>query len=147
MNGIGDLLKGLPSWAGTVPQWGLFFLLAIAVIRTSPHWLETWSAMRLARSNRNAERIRELEMQVKECRVECDTKIASLHSELFAMRTQRNQEQAVIMKAILRTSNDPEVRKRLDLLEAMEASLTLPNVLQTQDGNVLQPDDDDPGNS
>lgn len=118
------MFENIPSWAGTVPQWGLFLLFAIAVVRTSPQWLTTWVTLRLARSNRNADRIKELEGQVRECRTECDQKIETLHNEIHGLRTQRNAEQAIIMRAILRTSNDPDVRKRLELLEAMEASLT-----------------------
>lgn len=118
------MLDKIPSWIGTVPQWGVLVVLAIAVVKTSPQWLTTWVTWRLARSNRNRDRIIDLESQVRECRTECDEKIAKLHNEVFGLRTQRNASDAVIMRAILRTSNDPDVRKRLELLEAMEATLS-----------------------
>lgn len=120
---------------GTVPQWGVLIVLAIAVVRTSPQWLTTWVTWRLARSNRNRDRIIELEGQVKACRDECDEKIDKLHTEIFGLRTQRNASDAVIMRAILRTSNDPDVRRRLELLEAMEASLTqdTPTIIEGTD--------------
>jgi hypothetical protein len=120
---VSELFKDLPQWAGTVPQWGLFLVLCIAVVRTSPHWLETWSAMRVARSNRNAERIRELETQVRSCRAECDEKIANLHNEIYGLRTQRNAEQAGMLRAILSTIDSPALRKQLDLIESLEIGL------------------------
>jgi hypothetical protein len=125
---VGAILKELPAWAGTVPQWGLFFLLLIAVVRTSPQWISAWVKMRLVRSNQNAERIRELVQQVRECRTECDEKIEALQLEIYGIRTQRVSEQIALMRAILRTVESPELRKQLELLEAMQISLPPVNV-------------------
>jgi hypothetical protein len=130
---VSELFKEFPTWIGTVPQWGLFFVLLIAVIRTSPHWLETWSAMRVARTNRNADRIRELEGQVRECRAECDEKIGRLHNEIYGLRTQRNAEQAALLRAILRTIDNPELRKQLELLESLEIGLRASPSLENDD--------------
>jgi hypothetical protein len=111
-------------YIGTVPQWGVFFLLIIVAIRTSPKWLEVWSAMKIARSNRNAARIRELEEKLNNCHTECQEKITGLHNELYAMRTQRNSEQAGIIRAILQTVDDPALRKQLNMLESVQKGLT-----------------------
>lgn len=120
MGGLDSWLDKLPSWAGTAPQWGMFIVLAIAMVRTSPAWVQAWSAWKIAASNRNRSRIRELEQQVHDCHKECETKIAVLTMELHSMRAQRNAEQLSIMRAIVRMSGDPAVKQQLDLLEAIE---------------------------
>lgn len=123
MSGVDAWLTKLPEWAGTVPQWGVVLLLLIAVVRTSPNWLETWAKLRLARSNRNKERIEELELQVRECREQCDRETQALQQQIHGIREQRLAEQLSMMRAIVRMSGDPEVKKQLDLLEAMQISL------------------------
>lgn len=112
-----------PNWLGTPLQAGTFIAVLIVALRTSPAWLTTWSTMRLARSNANAERIKHLEEQVRECRKECDDQTATLRNEIHGLRQQRNHEQLVIMRAIVNMSNDPAVKQQLELLEAMEISL------------------------
>ncbi len=130
-----DFIEKLPSWAGTLPQWGVFVLLLIAVVRTSPEWLNTWTRLRAERSNRLGKRILELEQQVKECQRECDEHKELLRREVHGLKTQRLAEQTTIMKAILRMSNDPEVARQLTLLEAMSASLP-PIILEDEDGEA-----------
>jgi hypothetical protein len=98
----------------------MFIALVIVAIRTSPAWLTTWSTLKLATSNRNAERIKELEAQVKACQ-----------ETIEGLRKQRNHEQLVIMRAIVGMSSDPQVKQQLELLEAMEISLKK----GAQDGN------------
>lgn len=120
---MNELFKDLPAWFGTVPQWGMFLLLLIAVIRTSPQWLSTWASLKVARSNRNRERIIELEKQVHECQRECEEHKKYLREEINGLKQQRLAEQATIMRAILRMSNDPEVERQLHLLETIQATL------------------------
>lgn len=122
-------LDKIPPWAGTVPQWGLFIVLCIAVVRTSPQWLTVWSSLRLARSNRNRDRIQELEAEVHRCHHECQEKIGALQEVIQGLREQRNAEQLAIMRAIVRMSDDPAVKQQLQLLESMEASLA-PRILK-----------------
>lgn len=120
---IDTALDALPWWAGTVPQWGLVLLLAIAVVRTSPQWLSTWSTMRLAASNHNRDRIKDLEDEVHRCHRECEERIQILQDIVQGLREQRNAEQLAIMRAIVRMSGDPQVKHQLDLLESMEVKL------------------------
>jgi hypothetical protein len=117
-------LDKLPDWVGTAPQWGLFIVFAIAVIKTSPQWLTTWSALRLAKSNRNSSRIKDLEEQVRVCREECDRDRRNFRIEIEGLRKQRNTEQLAIMRAIVRMSSDPEVKRQLELLEGIEISFS-----------------------
>lgn len=116
-------LDNLPNWFGTVPQWGMFVLLGIAIVRTSPQWLTTWSTLRLAKSNANAERIKVLEQQVRDCIAECSAHTRQLQDKIQGLQSQRNAEQLVVMRAIVGMSNDPAVKRQLELLEAMEISL------------------------
>jgi len=113
-----------PAWLGTPLQGGAFVLLLILAVKTSPAWLTTWSTMRLAKSNANAERIAALERQVKECRDECAAQERRLLDQIHGLRTQRNTEQLAIMRAIVRMSGDPMVKQQLELLEAMEIEFT-----------------------
>lgn len=115
------MVDKFPGWVGTVPQWGMFILLAIAVVRTSPQWLSTYSSMRLAASNRNRDRIRELEEEVHRCHRECEERIGKVGKELQGMRDQRVTEQLALMRAVVRMSGDPQVKQQLELLEAIQA--------------------------
>jgi hypothetical protein len=118
-----ELAVDWPMWLGTPLQGGTFVLLLIFVVRTSPAWLTTWSSLRLAKSQRNTDRIKELEKQVKDCRAECDAQTRELQDQIQGLRQQRNTEQLVIMRAIVSMSGDPAVKQQLELLEAMEISL------------------------
>lgn len=118
-----EFFEKLPDWIGTVPQWGVFVLLAIAVVRTSPQWLTTWVTLRMERSNRTAARIAELEEQVAECQRECEEHKKILREEVHGLKAQRLAEQGILMRAILKMSNDPDVARQLQLLEAMQTSL------------------------
>lgn len=123
MEGLDKFFDTLPPWLGTLPSWGIFILLCVAVVRTSPAWLTTWAQLRLAKSNENAQRIANLEQQVLDCIKDCDEHKKQAHKEIQGLRTQRNAEQLVIMRAIVSMSNDPVVKQQLELLEAMEVSL------------------------
>lgn len=112
-----------PTWLGTPLQGGTLLILTIFLIRTSPAWYTTWSTLRLAKSNQNAERIKDLEQQIIDCRRDCDEQTNELRKEIQGLRQQRNSEQLVIMRAIVGMSGDPAVKQQLELLEAMEVSL------------------------
>jgi hypothetical protein len=123
MAGLDTALNSIPSWAGTVPQWGLVLLVAIAVVRTSPQWFETWVQARREWHDRHGRRIKDLEEQLAECRRECDEQREIHRTEIDGLRKQRNSEQLAIMRAIVRMSGDPAVKQQLTLLEAMEEGL------------------------
>lgn len=98
----------------------MVILLLIAVVRTSPQWLATVAAARTARSNRNAERITDLEAEIKKCREDCDRETELLRQHIHGMERQRNSEQRAIVRAILQTISDPSVKKQLEMLESIQ---------------------------
>jgi membrane protein insertase Oxa1/YidC/SpoIIIJ len=123
MEEVGFILKNWPAAAGSIPMWGVFFMVLVIAIRTSPQWLDTWSKMKLAKAQRVAGRINELEARLAACEKECAERERSLHNEIQGLRQQRNAEQLVIMRAIVSMSGDPQVKQQLELLEAMEIGL------------------------
>lgn len=123
MGEVVSVLRTWPEWAGSIPLWGVFVLLAIIAVRTSPQWLETWSRLKLAKEQRVASRITELEGRLADCEIRCTEEKRELRDEIEGLRRQRNAEQLVIMRAIVDMSNDPAVKQQLALLEAVEISL------------------------
>lgn len=147
------MIANLPDWTGTVPQWGMFLLFLLTAVKAIPilrkqtldsqasqvkQYADTCTALR--------QELRELSDKLMECEDKCAQDIKMLHEEILGLRTQRLSEQGTIMRAILRYSNDPEVKKQLELLEHIQASLeTATNVLQTQSGNVIHERTDEQG--
>lgn len=135
MNGI---IEWWPYAIGSPLQGGMLVALVALAVRTSPAWLTTWSAMRLAKSNANAARIAELEKQVKQCYDECsDVKrehaeslntLREEHNEamrlmnerLLGEQRQRIQEQVSLISAIMRSVDSPDLHKVLTTLESVQ---------------------------
>lgn len=118
-----SMVNDLPVWAGTVPQWGMFVLLAIAVVRVSPQWL---SSLLTATQNKRAsqgKRITELEEAVRFCREECDRQTEILHNELHGMRRQHVQEQISLINTIIQSVNAPQLKLFLRTLESVQRDL------------------------
>jgi len=127
---MGEIAKDLPAWFGSVPQWGMFILLLIAVVRTSPQWLESLIKAAQARRDRTQTRITELEKAVKECQDECakqtqvlnDT-IRDLEEQMHGMRRQHIQEQISLVNAIIESVDNPLLKKMLGALESVRQNL------------------------
>lgn len=146
-----DLLKGLPNWVGSVPQWGMFILLLIAVVRTSPQWLGVWSNMKLQASNRVATRITELESNLREahrdydekiqkCRDDCDKQtkflqdeIGDLEDAIAGMRKQHIQEQISLINTIIESVDAPQLKLFLRTLETVQRNLPVQEVPPTEE--------------
>lgn len=104
-----EFLNSLPTWAGTVPQWGMLLSFVFAVWKLS-------FADSTAIRKEMAARIEKLKDDHEQCTQDLD----QLRNELHGMRQQRIDEQLAIMRAIVRMSNDPDVKRQLALLESME---------------------------
>jgi len=102
-------MSSLPTWAGTIPQWGMLCGFFFAVWKLS-------FADSTAIRKEMAARIESL----KDDHERCTSDLENLRTELHGMRQQRTDEQLAIMRAIVRMSNDPDVKRQLDLLESME---------------------------
>jgi hypothetical protein len=135
-----EFVKILPSWMGTVPQWIIVGSLILALIKIIPIMRQQNIDSNRTTIGTLITRIDVLRQEVKDCRELCDEDTGKLKEEIHGLRTQRLAEQATLMRAILRTSNDPEVRKQLEILEAMQASLAVAAVSYkgADDGNDIE---------
>lgn len=118
-----NVAKDIPSWIGTVPQWGMLIVLCIAIVRTSPQWL---SALLTAAHNKRASyanRITELEEAVKFCREECDRQTGLLYEEIHGMRRQHVQEQISLINSIIQSVDAPQLKLFLRTLESVQRNL------------------------
>ena len=109
---MGELFQGLPSWVGTLPQWGILLSFVFAM------WKITFADSTAMRKELNV-RISEL----KRDHSECVARMLHLQKTIDGMRRQRVSEQIAMMRAILRTVEDPTLRKQLEMLEALEINL------------------------
>lgn len=120
-----QLLESWPTWAGSAPMWGMFILVAIITVRTSPQWLETWSRLKLARAQQVSTRISELEQQIDNCHAECAEQIKKLTDELHGERRARVQEQASLIMAILKSVKSPELEQVLSTMESVQLAIRI----------------------
>jgi hypothetical protein len=105
---VGELVTSMPSWAGTIPQWGILLSFVFAVWKIS---FADSTAIR-----------KELSKRIEELKADhstCLTTLQHLQDSLNGMRKQRVSEQIAIMRAILKTVEDPALRKQLEMLEAL----------------------------
>lgn len=106
-----NVVSSLPSWAGTLPQWFILVSFLFAMYRLS--------------FTDNAAIRRELAARIetlKSDHVECIEKLKKLQDEIEGMRVQRIAEQIAMMRAILRTVEDPALRKQLEMLESLQVN-------------------------
>lgn len=109
---------------GSPAQVALFGLALITLIKTWPILQKNVIDARESREGRYGQRISHLEMELRRCHEDCSEKIAVLDSVIHGMRNQRTAEQIAMMRAILRTVEDPTLRKQLEMLEALNTSVT-----------------------
>lgn len=123
-------MREILNWllSGTAPQWGVLFLLAVVVVRTSPQWLTVWSTLKLARQERVAARITELETSVRECREECDRQTDSLHQKLRNEAEQRVQSEISLVSTLVQIVDAPQLRAILTALESRKTILAAASV-------------------
>jgi hypothetical protein len=116
----------LPAWMlqylGTVPQWGMFFLLLIVFIRTSPDIMKAWFEQAKAKREQHGNRITELEAQVKECREECDKVHADYRKEILGLQAQSIQEQLSLVSIIMQTVDNPMLHQLFEQLQRHKAA-------------------------
>jgi hypothetical protein len=116
-----DILQWV-RWFGTPSQIALLVIVLVTLIKTWPIIQKQLGDVMLAREGRYGARITHLESELKKCHEECTEKIDKLNNTIYGMRKQDFAKQHAIMRAIVRMSNDPDVKQQLVLLEAMEVS-------------------------
>jgi hypothetical protein len=109
-----------PEWLGTPSQLALLVIVILALIKMWPIIQAKVLEATLVREGRYGERIKHLEEELQRCHEECSKKIESLRDTIMGMRDQRAAEQIAMMRAILRTVESPELRKQLEMLEALQ---------------------------
>lgn len=115
-------LKWLMS-VGSPAQVALFGLALITLIKVWPIIQKNVFDAREAREGRYGQRISHLESELTRCHEECKEKIENLDAVIHGMRNQRTAEQIAMMRAILRTVEDPGLRKQLEMLEALNMTI------------------------
>lgn len=125
-----DFMKDLPSWVGTAPQWAMMILLAIAVVRTSPQWLEAMFTAVQNRRSADRKRITELEAAIAECRRLCDEqdarlqqKIEDLQHKLSNEALQRVQSEISLVHTLIQIVDAPALKAVLTALERRQTLL------------------------
>jgi hypothetical protein len=126
MDEVGEFFNSFPSWAGSVPLWGLFATVLVTLIKTWPIIMERVEAAKAGRRVAYKDRITELEKQVQDCWEKCEARdaeatkeIRGLHDEIFGLRKQHMQEQISFARAII-DSLGKESPQLAVLLSAME---------------------------
>lgn len=109
-----------PQWIGTPSQLALVVIVILALIKAWPIIQAKVLEATLVREGRYGERIQHLESELKRCHEECNVKIERQNTIIMGMRDQRSAEQLAMMRAILRTIEDPVLRKQMEMLEAMQ---------------------------
>lgn len=136
-----SLVEQLPSWAGTFPQWGMLVTVLVVAIRVVPVLRKQTLDSQAGQVKEYAETCAALRAEVSElmdklhaCERQCAKDKKDLQEELHGMQKQRLAEQGAIMRAIVRMSGDPEVKKQLELLETMEATMAGRNIIDLSRG-------------
>lgn len=106
MNGV---LSSMPVWAGTVPQWGMLLTFFFAVYKLSFTDAAAIRKEMIGRIN-----------GLKKDHQECEERLDKAFDKIRGLERQRISEQIAIMRAILRTVEDPGLRNQLGMLEAMQ---------------------------
>jgi hypothetical protein len=114
-----QILNTLSS-LGTPAQFATLALILIALIKVWPIIQKQLHDITNQREGRYGERIKHLETELHRCHEECTTKIQGLTEIIDGLKAQRIAEQIAMMRAILRTIDDPNLRKQLEMLEALQ---------------------------
>jgi hypothetical protein len=140
------LFSGFPSWAGSVPLWGIFFMAVIALIKAWPKLKEIGVQERQGIRDPYVKRIRELAEDVKQCRKECDeqevrlrremeekgeahrAREEELKGEIDALKNkmnneawQRVQSEISLVRTLIQVVDAPELRVILEALQKRSA--------------------------
>lgn len=158
------LAPEVPQWlaSGTAPQWGVFVVVLLALIRMSLPWRKLHiDAATQIRSELQA-RVKELKQDCKdchhevavvraeadkaiqECRADCDKQTDALKEALLQRDRQRIQEQISTISAIINAVGDnPQLKTLLKTFESVQVAMKQ-NVIQTQVGSVIPTEKDEP---
>lgn len=135
-------MEGVPSWAGTAPQWAMFVTLVIAVLKMWPTYRKAdhddrrLSMDEAAALRREAAKLREevrnLGDSLNDCEEECRKEIKGLHEEMWGLRKQHIAEQISLINVILKSVDAPELHSLLEVLESLKMRLATAAIAKEQ---------------
>lgn len=121
MNELAEAFKTLTS-LGTVPQWGTFVIISLALIRMWPQMRE----MDYSEASKLRKELREMHGHLRKCEEECDIKCDKLQDEIYGMKAQRLQEQLAMLSAFPSQLMTPAMMEMLDRLNLQQRDLQEP---------------------
>lgn len=113
---------------GTLPQWGMFVTLVVAVLGAWINYRRQNFDFTAAARKAYEDRIKELERKVEDCEgreADRTQEIKQLHEEMFGLRKQHIQEQISFAQAIISSlgRESPQLSMLLSALENGHRSL------------------------
>ncbi len=124
-------LNSLPDWAGTVPQWGLFAAVLIAIIQTVPKLRQQTMDKEITDMERYRLEVVGLRDELKTCEEQCAKDLRDLQEELWGMRKQNIAEQISLINIILNSVDAPELKAMLKVLENVRSTLSARGLAET----------------
>lgn len=107
---------------GSVAQVGTFLAVIIALIGAYVKLRDRGMTHAEVMCAQLTNEVASLRAELRACEKECSAKVKDLHAEISGMRDQRNQEQASMIRAILQSVENPDLRRQLELLEAVQGA-------------------------
>lgn len=133
----------LPTWAGSVPQWGLLATIVLAFFKLWPVLRQQTIDVNNEQVKLYAETCTQLRVELNllseklfNCEDKCDKDIRKLNDELNGMRRQHVQEQLSLINAIIASVDAPQLKVLLTSLESVQLAMQS-NVLRSRSGNVI----------
>lgn len=114
------MLEAFGVELGSVAQVGTFLAVIIALIGAYVKLRDRGMTHAEVMCGQLTTEVANLRNELRACEKECGAKVKALHAEISGMRDQRNQEQVSMIRAILQSVENPDLRKQLELLEAVQ---------------------------
>ena len=112
-------ISEFPNWVGSLPTWGMFFLLAVAIVKQSIPWRQ--------QTIDSAAQIRkELQDRVaglKKEHADCMKTMRDLQEQIYGLRRQHIQEQISLINAIIESVDAPQLKMMLKTLQTVRLTV------------------------
>lgn len=105
---------------GSIAQVGTFLAVIIALIGAYVKLSDRGMTHAEVMCGQLTTEVANLRAELRACEKECGARLKHLQEEISGMRDQRNQEQVSMIRAILQSVENPDLRKQLELLEAVQ---------------------------
>lgn len=142
MNEVADFFLKFPV-LGSIPMWGVFAAVLIALIKIWPQLKQQSIDERLSIRDRYLLRIKELVQEVKDCRADCEEQERRLQGQIDGLKTkinneawQRVQSEISLVHTLIQVVDAPQLKLILDALKAR--SVTLPHIIEGADGDGIE---------